>query len=658
MNNIRLFIVLVTITFSSQTFALSDEALFQRARASYAAKNDFALAEEASQLKDQQYILAPYADYWLMLLKLQQNTVRDEEVQNFLAQYIDMPFTDRVRGEWLKKLGKEQNWAPFFDEYALFKREDIAVLCYALQGHQMLGNADVTAEAKMLWLTPSELPSQCNPVFDSLQVSGALTNEDIWARFRLGLHAGKLGVAKSVATRLSSVDVAHLKLLDRAYQSPQAFLDKPPVSFKSRFGVEANLYAVDRLARNNIQNAIAAYKKVQNSIDSEHRAFGWGRIAYHAARSHHPQAVSYYYQAEGASLDEEQLAWKVRAALRDQDWQTVLDAVNAMQPKQLEQGAWRYWKARAIKVVEANNPEKNAEAGELLSKLSTERHFYGWLALDDMGSVLSNPSVDFVPTNDEVNAIANLAGIKRALELQRLDMRMEAKAEWAWAIRGFADTELLAAAEYAQRKKWYDVAISTADNTKVTHNFNLRYPTPYREMFRTSSREVDIDEAWAYGITRQESRFMHYAKSGVGASGLMQLMPATAKWVAQRKGLRGYNNSMIHDLTTNIDFGTYYMRYALDLMNGNAVMATAGYNAGPSRAKKWLAAKPLEAAIYIESIPFLETRQYVQKVMANAQMYAPRLLEKNPGVKIQTLKSRLGKVPGSGQTVVYDEESE
>ena len=120
MNNIRLFIVLVTITFSSQTFALSDEALFQRARASYAAKNDFALAEEASQLKDQQYILAPYADYWLMLLKVQQNTVRDEEVQNFLAQYIDMPFTDRVRGEWLKKLGKEQNWAPFFDEYTLF----------------------------------------------------------------------------------------------------------------------------------------------------------------------------------------------------------------------------------------------------------------------------------------------------------------------------------------------------------------------------------------------------------------------------------------------------------------------------------------------------------------------------------------------------------
>ena len=123
------------------------------------------------------------------------------------------------------------------------------------------------------------------------------------------------------------------------------------------------------------------------------------------------------------------------------------------------------------------------------------------------------------------------------------------------------------------------MAISTADNTKVTHNFNLRYPTPYRELFRTSTRNERLDEAWAYGITRQESRFMHYAKSGVGASGLMQLMPATAKWVAQRKGLTRYSNSMIHDLTTNIEFGTYYLRYALDLMGGNAVMATAGYNA-------------------------------------------------------------------------------
>ena len=185
------------------------------------------------------------------------------------------------------------------------------------------------------------------------------------------------------------------------------------------------------------------------------------------------------------------------------------------------------------------------------------------------------------------------------------------------------------------------------------HNFNLRYPTPYRDLIRSSASDEHLDEAWVYGLTRQESRFMHYAKSGVGAAGLMQLMPATAKWAAKRMGLDGYQNDMIHDLSTNIQIGTYYMRHTLDLMGGQAVMATAAYNAGPSRAKRWVDSEPLEAAIYIESIPFSETRNYVQKVMANAHIYAPRL-----GTTMQTLKSRLGVIPGSGEPEVIDSDSE
>ncbi|MDZ4142656.1 MAG: transglycosylase SLT domain-containing protein [Methylotenera sp.] len=643
----RLLLVLVAIAISNQAYALSDEALFQHARSAYAAKNEIALSDDVSQLKTQQYQLAPYADYWLMLLRLE--NARDEEVQNFLALYVDMPFADRMRSEWLKKLGKQQNWGPFFEEYALFKREDVAVQCYAMQGHTLLGDADISAQAKDLWSSNFDLPGNCNQLFDDLQQTGLLNNEDIWARFRLALQAGKLSAAKNTISRLPDFAAANLKLLDRAAQSPQIFLDKKTASFKSRFGVEANLYALDRLARSKLDDAVTTYNKVQSLFKADDRAFGWGRIAYHAARSHHPQAVSYFGLADGAVLDKEQLAWEVRAALRIQDWQTVLNTIAAMPAKQLEEGAWRYWKARALKQLEADALGQNAEAVAIFSKLSTERHFYGWLAAEELEEVMSNPSLDFAPTDIEVTAIASQPGIKRALELQRLDMRFEAKAEWVWAIRGFDDQQLLAAAEYAMRQKWYDIAISTADNTRLTHNFNLRYPAPYRELFRTSAGNVNLDEAWVYGITRQESRFMHYAKSGVGASGLMQLMPATAKWVAKRMGVNGYNHGMIHDLTTNIEFGTYYMRYALDLMDGNAVMATAGYNAGPSRAKRWRATKTLEGAIYIESIPFAETRGYVQKVMANAQMYAPRLLDKNGNsVKIQTLKARLGTIPGTG----------
>jgi soluble lytic murein transglycosylase len=638
----RLLLALVTITLSSQAFALSDEALFQHARDSYAAKNTIALTEDVAQLNTQQYILAPYADYWLMLLNMDQ--ARDEEVQNFLAKYVDMPFTDRVRGEWLKKLAKSENWGPFFEELNNFQREDIAVQCYAMLGHTQLADLEVASQAKSLWMTSADLPSNCNQLFDALQKSGALTNDDIWARFRLALQDGKLSLAKSVIARLPNVEPATLKLLDKAYQSPQLILDKKTASFKTRFGAEVNLYALDRLARSKVDAAISTYNKVQNLFDLDNRAFGWGRIAYHAARGHNPQALEFYALAENSVLDKEQLAWEVRAALRAQNWPVVLKTIAAMNTKQQEESAWRYWKARALKEM-----GDLVESNTIFSKLSTERHYYGWLAAEELESVMSSQAIEYKVTDNEVTAIASQPEIKRALELQRLDMRWEAKAEWLWATRHYDDRELLAAAEYAMRQKWYDVAISTADNTKQTHNFNLRYPTPYRDLFRKSANEVSLDESWVYGITRQESRFMHYAKSGVGAAGLMQLMPATAKWVAKRMGMDSYNNSMIHDLSTNIEFGTYYMRYTLDLMGGQAVMATAGYNAGPSRAKRWQATEPMEAAIYIESIPFAETRTYVQKVMANAQIYAPRLVSENKNVKIQTLKARLGIIPGTGK---------
>ena len=216
------------------------------------------------------------------------------------------------------------------------------------------------------------------------------------------------------------------------------------------------------------------------------------------------------------------------------------------------------------------------------------------------------------------------------------------KTEWAQATKGFDDKQLLAAAEFGARKNWYDLAIITADKTTDMHDYSLRYPAPYRNLIKPAAKDQSIDEAWVYGITRQESRFIYSARSSVGASGLMQLMPATAKWAAKRVGMDNYNNSMIHELDTNIALGTYYLRYTLDLFNGQEVMATAAYNAGPNRAKKWVAVTPLEGAIYAETIPFSETRSYVQKVMANAHLYAYQL-----GLKSISLKQRLGVIPGS-----------
>lgn len=607
---------------------------FLRARADYEKKNAIALVEDVAQLQSQNYPLAPYADYWLMLLNL--DDASKEQVQEFLAKYEAYPFADRLRGEYLKKLGKAEQWQAFLEEWPIYQGEDNAVACYAAEARLVQGIDDVLDQAYQLWLQPKEQAGTCASLYDRMQSKGLLSEDDIIARLRLSLAAERIALAKSIVRRSKHFDAVHLKLIEKAYAGPSAMLKKRSISLGSRIGRELNLFALQRLAKTNSLQALLAFRKVEPSFSKEDVAYFYGRLAAIAAPRHEPQALQWFKQAGSTRLDKDQLAWYARSALRVQDWEQVLAAIDKMQAPQSEEGAWRYWKARALKAQ-----KRTLEANTLFAKLSAERHFYGWLAQEEFDSIMSSSSQSYKPTQDEVNEIVDMPAMERVEAFQRLQMRWEAKLEWAFAIKDFGDPQLLAAAEYAQQQKWYDLTVNTADKTTGVHNFTLRYPAPYRDLVKPSAEAYDLDEAWVYGITRQESRFMHFAKSGVGAAGLMQLMPATAKWVAKRIGINGYHHGMIHDLDTNITLGTYYMAYTKDLMNGQETMATAAYNAGPSRAKKWAADAPLEGAIYAETIPFGETRLYVQKVMANAHLYAQQL-----GLKVISLKQRLGIVPG------------
>jgi soluble lytic murein transglycosylase len=515
-------VLLSCVMFSAPVLAMSDQALFQHARESYNAKNETALAQDVAELNQQQYLLAPYADYWLMLLRL--NAAENDEVQNFLTKYGNYPFAERLRGEWLKKLGKQQDWPVFFEQYPNYKREDTAVQCYALSGKNFAEGpgADIAEQTKKLWMTTADLPVSCNSLFDAMQNAGLLTSDDLWGRFRLALQNGKLPLAKSIAGRIAGFDENDLKLLDIANQTPKAVLDekaavmktgskktvtKISASFKTRAGIEINLFALDRLARTNVAEAVSMLEQMQNKLSSTDRSFAWSRVAYHAARTHNPKALEYYALAKNTSLDKEQLAWKVRAALRVKDWDVVDGTIPLMPPEQQQEGAWRYWKGRAL-----NEKGLTVEANKILGPLSTERHYYGWLAAEDVESSIGNVEQEYKVSEIEVSAIASQPAIKRALELQKLGLRWEAKAEWVWATRNFDDKQLLAAAAYAIRNEWYDIAIATADNTKQLHDFNLRYPTPYRNLFRAAAENEGVDEAWIYGLVRQESRFMHDAK--------------------------------------------------------------------------------------------------------------------------------------------------
>jgi soluble lytic murein transglycosylase len=632
--------LIIFLLASSSVWAVTGDETFLHAQSAYQSRNDTQLAADANQLHAQNHVLAAYADYWLMLLKL--STSDKATVQAFLAQNADYPFTDKVRAEWLKVLAKRQDWPDFFEEFPRYKRDDVAVTCFAIEGRAKGGDVIALAEGRTLWMTSTEQPSNCNNVFDLMQQSKLLTQDDIWARFRLAMQDGKLALAKAVIQRDESVNKSQLKLIDSVYQNPQTALDKKAISYKTHLGRALNLYAIDRLAHAQLDEAMTTWRKVSNYFEDDEKAYMWGRFAMHAARRHDDSALDLYSKVRNIDLDKEQIAWKVRAALLARSWAIVQTTIADMPQAQQEEDVWRYWRGRAYKELR-DVPKANA----ILVSLAREHTYYGLLAEEELGTVLNERATNYVPSETEVSAIRSQPAMQRALELDRLGFRWESRAEWAWGIKDYDDKQMLAASELALRQNWYDVAINTAEKTKYMHNFALRYPVPYRETVQNFCKENGLDEAWVYGLTRQESRFVTYAKSGVGASGLMQVMPSTASWVAKKMGITDYKHHMIDQTDTNIRLGTFYLRYTLDLMSGQAAMATAAYNAGPGRAKKWAPKQPLEGAIYAETIPVLETRQYVQKVLANSCFYANLL-----GTKTQTIKQRLGVIAGSNSGVV------
>lgn len=616
-------------------WADSQEDAFLAAREAYRAHDQARLDDLAKDLKG--YLLYPYVAYWDLQLRLDQAS--PEEVRAFLAANRDTPLADRLRGEWLKELGKNQEWSLFLSEYPFLVKGDKTLTCYALQARLAAGDKGVLPQVEALWMDGSDLPANCTPLFDALAARHQLTQHAIWARIRLALEAGNVNVAEAAAAYLPRKGGLTRRDLRRAADHPERYLDRSRHHFRSRAVRELVLFALQRIARNQPDLAQYYWDKLRRHFGAADRSYLWGRLAYYAARKHDPVALKWFREAGDGHLTEVQLAWKARAALRAQDWPEVLAAIDAMPQAERERDSWRYWKARALR-----EQGKVAAANAILAPLSGERGFYGQLAGEDLGQVAASPPRSYTPTEQEIAAVQALPGIRRALALYRLGLRGDAVREWVWAIRGMGDEQLLAAAELARRNGWYDRAINTADKTVRLHDFRLSFLAPYREVMQNYTSQLDLDEAWVYGLIRQESRFVPHARSSAGAAGVMQLMPSTARWVARRLGLKDYRRALAGELDTNIALGTYYLKHVMTLLDGSPLLATAGYNAGPLRAKRWRDDKAMEGAVYAESIPFSETRDYVKKVMSNAAYYARRF-----GQKLVSLKDRLGTVGGKDE---------
>jgi soluble lytic murein transglycosylase len=606
------------------------------AREAYLQRNAARLTTAVRNLGD--HPLAVVARYWQLSLRLPEATA--EEVQAFLRDHPDSHFSDRLRAEWLKVLGRRQDWSLFAAEYPALVNEETEHTCYALAARLALFPADRSplSEARRLWFDGRDLPASCDPLFAMLAEEGLLSLDDVYARLRLALQAGNVSVARRVGRYLPERAQAGLKGLAAAADNPQRFLEHLRWDAADRVSLELALFAIQSIARSDPAQAASRWQAISGHFSAEDQAWLWGQLAYHAARKHDPVALAWFERARQAPLTDLELAWKVRAALRAGQWPTVLEAIEAMRPEQRAQAPWRYWKARALKAL-----GKPVAADEILVPLSREQGYYGQLALDELGVVMAPPATNYKPSESEVRAVAALPGIQRALALIQAGLRSEGIREWQWTIRGFDDRQLLAAAEFARRNELYDRAIAAADRTRQLHDFELRFPTPHRDLLQTLARNAGLDEAWVYGLIRQESRFVQTAKSSAGALGLMQLMPATARWVAKKLGFGSVNLNQIHELETNLSFGTYYLKHVYDRLDGNPVLATAAYNAGPGRARRWQDSRPLDGTVYIESIPFNETRDYVKKVLSNAAIYAARL-----GSRITSLTARIGVVPAKG----------
>lgn len=631
----RFLILCLACVMASPSNAASGDMIVIKAREAYDKENVTALAAYADQLQLQQHILAPYAQYWLMSLNL--DKTNNEDIAAFLMQHEDYAFAPLLRGNFLKKLGKQKEWALFDQEYARYQSKDnAAVECLAAEAKTVHQSSRDLVSVKYLWLTEKDQPNHCDGLFEVMQVSGVIDEESIWQRFRMATAQARIGLAKAIIKRSKDYHPNQQKLLANAYQSPDRFLKTSIGSFKEKFHYEVQLFALTQLAKKDTSQAISAFKTIETQLSDDEKNYFFAMLGMASAKRHEPEAQSLFAKADVNTMSDEQVSWYARACLRALDWAHLLRVISQMKPQLAEEARWRYWKARALIALKQDNKQVIDE----LTKLGLERHYYGWLAQSELKNYSQPTLLHYQPTSKEVADIGVLPAIRRAKALLDLDLRWEGKIEWKNAIASFDDKRLLAAAYFANQQSWYDLAINTADDTSSTHDFSMRYLMPYKKLMVKAAQEQQIDDAWSHAIARQESRFMHYAKSHAGAAGVMQLMPTTARWAAKPAGIHSYKGSMIHDLDTNITIGTYYLGHTLSVMNGNKVMATAGYNAGPSRAKRWLAPYSLEGAIYAETIPFDETRVYVQRVMANMYMY-----KKQAGVTGMTLKQLMDSTP-------------
>ncbi|MDP2256899.1 MAG: transglycosylase SLT domain-containing protein [Polaromonas sp.] len=597
------------------------------------------------------HALEPWAAYWELKARLEEAS--PQEVQGFMARYAGSYQEDRLRNDWLLLLGQRRDWAGFAAEYPNFRmNDDREVRCYALLVEHLKNpalDASLSNEVRGNWQAQREAGDGCTAAAERLVGAKNLTQQDVWHKARLALEANRPGAARD-AVQIIAPEA--LGLVAELNNNPAKFLTEKQLALR-KVRKEIVTLALVKLAASDTEAAATQMeRKWAVQLTAEERNWVWGligkRVAMRLGAQPASDAMQYFARvSKDTDLTDDMLAWKARAALRDgtqPKWPQVLMAVNAMSDAAREDPTWRYWKARALLATAPTDATQRAQAQALLQSIASVRGFYEQLALEDLGQKITVPAKP-TPLSVQEKETARLnPGLNRGAYAIAMGLRSEGVREWNYSTSlhqrgGMGERELLAAAQFACDRQIWDRCINTSERTATETDFEQRFPMPFREAVIKRSQSINLDPAYVYGLIRQESRFIMDARSGVGASGLMQVMPATARWTARKIGLEGFSPEQINDRDTNITIGTAYLKLALDDLNGSMPMAAAAYNAGPGRPRTWRNGHVLDAAIWAENVPFSETRDYVKKVLSNATNYAA-ILTGQP----QSLKARLGMV--------------
>ena len=588
--------------------------------------------------------LAPWAAFWDMKLRLE--AASPSEVQEFLTQYSGTYQEDRLRNDWLQMLGARRDWANFAAEYPHYRMgDDKEVRCYAMASENALAGLatpEMATQIKPLWYGIRDADDGCTYLAGKLYAAKKLTEADIWRKARLAMDGNRPRAARAAVDLVSAEAAANITEI---YDAPARYLSKRVIA-ATRANKELVVLAVIRMASNDPDGTSSVLENHWGiNLSPEQRSWAWGAVGKSSAQRLSNDAMAYFAKASDAHLNDDMLGWKVRAALRKSAWREVLAATQAMSDDAKQDSTWVYWRARAqLKLAKTQADQDEAKAA--LQTIASSKGFYEQLALEEIGQRIEAPEKPAALTAQEKEAASKNPGLARALHALRIGLRPEAVREWNYTTNlhtkgGMPDRELLAAADLACSQQVWDRCINTSERTKSVVDVGQRYPMPFRDAVLARAKQIDLDPAYVYGLIRQESRFIMDARSHVGASGLMQVMPATARWTAKKIGLVNFQPGDINDRDTNIAIGTGYLKLVLDDFGGSMPLAAAAYNAGPSRSRAWRGSSgpAIEAAIWAENVPFAETRDYVKKVLANTTNYAAVI-----SGKPQSLKSRLGAI--------------